>query len=357
MNISSISLSTLKLYDYIISIEAEYLLKKNESNIGNNLNPTIDLYDVENNNLDLSIVIPTRNPNERQFIRCLNSVKKSILSRFKYEIIISDNDSTTSTAKNVSDLIKLDNLRYIQQPYNIGGIKNFNWCLSNAKGKWIHMLHSDDWIEPDFYEELLLNYDNKYEAPLRFCRANLYHEDTNIITSMFDENSEPAVLNNFIRKQVFSQRFQISATILKRSYLVKLGGYDENLGLECDWEFWARWVSQCPVFYSPKKLATYTLHSGSWTSDNSKKQTLEEKIYRLKCIKLRMLDYVNFDLRYEVCASFFACIPNHLIDYTKTYSSYDKLKIIKDIVSKYFNATVIYKLDNELIQLLVNICK
>lgn len=67
------------------------------------------------------------------------------------EIIVSDNcseDKTEQLVRGYSD----PRIHYIKQKKNIGAANNFNFCLSQAKGRYFLLLHDDDLIDPDFIE-------------------------------------------------------------------------------------------------------------------------------------------------------------------------------------------------------------
>jgi glycosyltransferase involved in cell wall biosynthesis len=101
----------------------------------------------------VTIAIPTYNR--------VGLLKRSIASaqRQTYknvEIIISDNASTDSTELFCRWLMMKDGrIRYFRQPNNLGGIENFNWLLSEARGAYFMWLGDDDWIDPHYVESCL----------------------------------------------------------------------------------------------------------------------------------------------------------------------------------------------------------
>jgi glycosyltransferase involved in cell wall biosynthesis len=65
------------------------------------------------------------------------------------EIIVADNcspDVTETLVANIGD----PRLRYVRHESNIGANGNFNFCVEQAKGKYLLLLHDDDMIDPDF---------------------------------------------------------------------------------------------------------------------------------------------------------------------------------------------------------------
>lgn len=65
------------------------------------------------------------------------------------EVVVSDNASPDHTAQVVGEF-RDQRLRYFRQARNIGAHHNFNFCLSQARGRHFLLLHDDDLIDPDF---------------------------------------------------------------------------------------------------------------------------------------------------------------------------------------------------------------
>ena len=65
------------------------------------------------------------------------------------EVIVVDNASSDDTASVVA-AYKDERLRYVRNDTNLGLFGNFNRCVDLAQGVYLHILHSDDYINPDF---------------------------------------------------------------------------------------------------------------------------------------------------------------------------------------------------------------
>ena len=65
------------------------------------------------------------------------------------EVLVVDNASTDTTASVVSSFSD-PRLRYVRNDRNLGLFGNFNRCIELAQGKYLHILHSDDMIPPEF---------------------------------------------------------------------------------------------------------------------------------------------------------------------------------------------------------------
>ena len=100
-----------------------------------------------------SIMIPTFN--------CAQSLRRtieSVLSATTYnpetQIEIVDDSSSHDNPEEVADLYRGRGVTFYRQPRNVGASANFNSCIARARGKWVHILHGDDYVHPDFYSAL-----------------------------------------------------------------------------------------------------------------------------------------------------------------------------------------------------------
>jgi glycosyltransferase involved in cell wall biosynthesis len=100
----------------------------------------------------VTIAIPTYNRADSYLPHALKSALNQTYPNL--EIIVSDNCSTDGTKAFVSAIAD-PRLRYFRHHSNIGSTANFNFCLGQAKGKYLLMLHDDDLIDSDFVESCI----------------------------------------------------------------------------------------------------------------------------------------------------------------------------------------------------------
>lgn len=94
---------------------------------------------------ELSICIPTYNQ--------VSHLKKTIDSLIEqtyqnFELIISD-DSTTDCVSDLINSYRLffdERLSYFHNKPSLGAPKNWNYAISLSKGKWVKLMHHDDWF-------------------------------------------------------------------------------------------------------------------------------------------------------------------------------------------------------------------
>lgn len=108
----------------------------------------------------VSVCIPTYNQIEN-FKRAFESVISQEYS--DYEIIVTDD----STNDEISNYLQFRNsphvVRYYKNSPRLGAPANWNRAISLAKGKYIKILHHDDWLHSNLVCKNLLLYFRKIQ--------------------------------------------------------------------------------------------------------------------------------------------------------------------------------------------------
>ena len=102
----------------------------------------------------ISVVIPSFNT-ERYLERCLDSVQRQ--SFRDLEILYIDDGSTDRTPEILRErAVSDDRIRIISLPENHGVPYARNLAIDEAHGKYLYYMDSDDWIDPDYLEEMFV---------------------------------------------------------------------------------------------------------------------------------------------------------------------------------------------------------
>ena len=133
-------------------------------------------------------------------------IKKSIESILvqtftDFELIISDNSSTDSTQEICQNFLKKDNrIRIFKQKENIGVHRNFNFLLSQAKGKYFAWAAVDDYLDNDFMEKNLKVLESNDSIVSSIGKIIPYGADSlNIDSKLIDTSNYPKFLKNFVK--------------------------------------------------------------------------------------------------------------------------------------------------------------
>lgn len=102
--------------------------------------------------VELSVVIPAFNA-QWQLNRCLKSILTQSAS-FDFEVLIIDDGSTDNTYDLALEFCQNDGRIQAHSQSNRGAGAARNHGLSLAKGRYIHFMDADDYLEPNAYERL-----------------------------------------------------------------------------------------------------------------------------------------------------------------------------------------------------------
>lgn len=108
--------------------------------------------------MKISVIVPTYKPQEYIW-ECLNSIKNQTFAREDFELILVLNGCNEPYYSKIKDFIIQHfngyNINFIQT--DIGGVSNArNIALDIAKGEYVAFIDDDDYISPQYLEELYL---------------------------------------------------------------------------------------------------------------------------------------------------------------------------------------------------------
>ena len=211
-----------------------------------------------------SVVVPVVNRPE-YFPECLASV----LSQWRFEemeIIVLDNGSKPPQWE-IPNYLGKGIIRYYRFSKTISLQENWNTAVSLCRGQWIHLLHHDDYVLPEFYSRL--------KASLETCPEtvgaaftgyeNIDEERRVIFSQQHGLGSYRGIVGDWIWQIGVYCPLSPPSVVVKRSAYERLGGYKLDLPYTCDWEFYKRVASFYDWWYEPGILAHYREQANSIT--------------------------------------------------------------------------------------------
>ena len=220
----------------------------------------------------VTVVIPTFNR-----VRFLPSAVRSALDQtlLETEVVIVDDGSTDSTPAVCSSLAARDQrVRVIRQP-NRGLASARNTGLAAAKAEWIAFLDDDDLWVADALAVMLGNVSDD-DAVAGLCRR-FDSEDPDLVAATIVANparfhavqwppgAPPPTIT--LKEILLRPLIPIPAALFRRSRLIALGGFDENLAAGEDYDLWLRWTASTPVRVVPSLVALVRSHQGQMSAD------------------------------------------------------------------------------------------
>lgn len=131
----------------------------------------------------ISVIVPVYKV-ESFLERCVKSITSQTYHNL--EIILIDDGSPDNCPKMCDEFKNADNRIKVIHKQNSGVSSARNDALKIASGKYVAFVDSDDWIEPNMYEEMV-SCAEKEDADLVFCRVREAYDD-GTFNNLVEEN-------------------------------------------------------------------------------------------------------------------------------------------------------------------------
>ena len=122
-----------------------------------------------------------------------------------FELVISDNASTDSTAEICREYAKLDSrIRYIRQERNIGRVPNHNFLVSQASSEFFKFAAYDDLYARSLLERCIEALDSHREAIVAHCWEGRIDEEGNLISGLaYSVSADAPLASERFRSMLF----------------------------------------------------------------------------------------------------------------------------------------------------------
>jgi peptidoglycan/xylan/chitin deacetylase (PgdA/CDA1 family)/SAM-dependent methyltransferase len=211
----------------------------------------------------VSVVIPAFNA-EATLGATLDSLAAQ--SQSAWEAVVVDDGSTDQTASIIRERSAVDG-RIVGVFARHGGVSLArNAGLDRARGDWVVFLDSDDCLPPDHLHTMLAAAASERDATLLHAGWRRFTTDG----ALLDENPAKPLADAFAACAQ-SCPFAIHSALTRRDALLKVGRFDDTVGICEDWDLWQRLArtgaSFAPV---PDHFVDVRLRPGSLSSDGAR---------------------------------------------------------------------------------------
>ena len=168
---------------------------------------------------------------------------------------------------------------FYRKPVHEGMTPMFNSCIQRSRGQLVHILHSDDYVLPGFYQRLAEVAAHHPNVALIAARSFLVDHESAIIgvTERLPalEGGAHVVDSFFYRTPI-----QTPGVVMRRAFYERHGGFsDVPCLLDC--EMWTRAISLAGGVVTAEVLACYRMFEANHSSESARNTSLLEGVTML----------------------------------------------------------------------------
>ncbi|WP_051151126.1 glycosyltransferase family 2 protein [Mastigocladopsis repens] len=212
-----------------------------------------------------SVMIPTYNC-ANYLVQTLESVLAQDPGSEHMQIEVVDDCSTKDDSEAVVREIGKGRVSFYRQPQNVGAIRNFNTCIQRSVGQFVHILHGDDFVAPDFYSSYAELLQSHPDATLIISPSISVDENNQHIHVASPLANIDGIITEFAEIQALRNEIHTPTAVVPRKVYEHSGGYYLPLSHTADWEMFFRAGLHGKAVTLDKQVAYYRIHSGSDTS-------------------------------------------------------------------------------------------
>ena len=307
-------------------------------------NKTINIKNVMNDNIQLSVIIPVYNTQE-YLERCVNGVIAN--KGINMEIILVD-DGSTDTSPSLCDNYS-SNYHFIKAVHisNSGPATAKNRGLEIARGEYVAMIDSDDEPKHDMFERMI-NAAKKNDADIVCCNYLERYDDGS--TRTFNYTNETTVLDHYhgvehflMKKKIYTQCW---TKIYRRGMLEQFGVRNVE-GLKTDEDFI---FNICSFVHAQKTcivdspLYIYSMRGTSLSKDYFNKDInayINNRLLRFDIVDKSLRSYAKDNLKHAVFNRLF--YSNELLGRIALFPSHFSDKRTQSVI-RYMRRHILYAL-------------
>lgn len=208
------------------------------------------------------------NHNYGRFIRrAIESVLAQVYE--DWELLIIDDGSTDESREIIEAYRGLSRIRLIYQNNRGLNVTN-NIALRAARGRYIIRLDADDWLDVNALGVMVPVLERDSRLGLVFPDFFLVDEEGNLL--------EMVRRHNFNDVELLDQPAHGACTMIRRSCLEAIDGYDESFRCQDGYDLWIRFIEHFDVRNVNLPLFYYRQHARSLTRNEEKILSTRSKI-------------------------------------------------------------------------------
>jgi len=200
------------------------------------------------------------------------AIESVLMQSFKeFELIIIDDNSTDGTAS-IAGRYTDPRIRFMRNDHNLGPERNWNRCLTEARGRYFKLLPQDDLLAPDCLQRQVAVFeaDTEESIALVFSARTIINANGRAIMTRGYPLRRGGRIDGRSALQTCLRRGtnligEPGAVLFRKSLADQVGGFDAGIGYLLDLDYWFRLLLRGDAYYLPEILASFRVSGRSWS--------------------------------------------------------------------------------------------
>lgn len=215
----------------------------------------------------------------------LQSVLEQDWGEDQMQIEVVDDCSSRDDPEAVVREVGKGRVGFFRQPVNGGAIRNFNTCIERSRGRWVHILHGDDLVNPGFYEQMSKALCKAPQRGVAVCRSLIVDEQGRELAVEPAPGLLPG-LEVSLTSMYPHNIIRTPSIVVCRAVYEEVGGFREDLPHCADWEMWCRAISKGGCSVADEVLVRYRHFAANDTSRLMKTaENLRDRLRAMEYLK------------------------------------------------------------------------
>jgi len=213
----------------------------------------------------VDVLVPAYN-RSTMLRQCLESIQVQTYTDIR--VIIGDegvDDDTRTVAQDFCG--RDDRFNYVRNAATLGIPGNANALFTRVTAPYVHFMHDDDWLEPNFYEQMIGGLEESLEAGWALPRVILSQAEKETAFRLPERFSHDQVVpGETAFEELLRDNFvTCPAVVFRTSVLCEAGPFSDYL--TADWLMWLRIALHHDLKFIDAPLFHNRLHEGQTSAD------------------------------------------------------------------------------------------
>lgn len=244
-----------------------------------------------------SVIVPVYQ--RQQYLnQCLGSILNQDPGPEEMEILVAE-DPGPNDLRGLVESLGRGRVTYFCNAIRLGIFPSTNAALRKTRGRWVHILHDDDWVMPGFYSTMKKEIENgSTSVGVAFCMYENWHEQDGTTWSPAPFRTGAGIMErDFLVRLATANPLQVPAVVYRRETFENVGLFREDLPYCADWEWYVRSALKYQWHHHPQILARFRVHPSSETNNLRRRAQTASDIRRTLEI---FAQYLPFDVTMQV---------------------------------------------------------